>query len=144
MHYWGGVGILVGLICGVVMAGDFAVVWKIVRLQALVVAVVVSGFFVAGTLLGAVSALAGGLIGLVPNCYFAYRIHSAPPQNAKQTVQLFYSSEWRKIIITGGLFALALQIPNVQFFPLMACFVSVLSVFWLALILFAKPVNLNL
>jgi len=95
-------------------------------------------FFVFGGEKLAISSIIGGLIAFLPNLYFAYRISLARGESAKKIVQSFYSGESRKVLMTCALFAIAFQVPGVQFFPLMACFVSVLSVFWLALILFAQ------
>ncbi len=111
---------------------------KILLMQALVIVIVSLGFLIFGKANWIVSSLLGGLIAFLPNLYFAYRISQANGQSAKKIVQSFYSGESRKILMTCMLFAVAFQLPNVQFFPLMACFVAVLSVFWLALILFAQ------
>ena len=124
---------------GLVMAekSGYSTVNKILILQALVVVLVSLGFLVLGTVNMAVSSVAGGLTAFLPNLYFAYRMSLVKDNSAKKIVRSFYSGESRKILMTCALFALAFQVPNVQFFPLMACFVAVLSVFWLALILFA-------
>ena len=111
---------------------------KILLMQAMVVVITSLGFLIFGKAHWVISSLFGGLIAFLPNLYFAYRISLAKGQSAKKIVQSFYSGESRKILMTGGLFAVAFQLPGVQFFPLMVSFVAVLSVFWLALILFAQ------
>ena len=90
-----------------------------------------------------ISSLVGGLIAFLPNLYFAYRLSLAKGGDAKQIVRSFYSGETRKILSTSMLFALAFQVPQIQLFPLMTCFVAVLSVFWLALILFAQDFEIK-
>jgi len=124
---------------GLVMVerSGYSTVNKILILQTLVVVLVSLGFLVLGTVSMAVSSVAGGLTAFLPNLYFAYRMSLVKDNSAKKIIRSFYSSESRKILMTCALFALAFQVPNVQLFPLMACFVAVLSVFWLALILFA-------
>lgn len=118
-------------------SGD-STVSKILIMQASV-AVSVSMFFLfLATESMAISSFVGGLIAFLPNLYFAYRISLAKGASAKRIVRSFYSGESRKVLMTCVLFAVAFQVPGVQFFPLMVCYVAVLSVFWLALILFAQ------
>ncbi|KAF3977738.1 MAG: F0F1 ATP synthase assembly protein I [Methylococcales symbiont of Iophon sp. n. MRB-2018] len=117
---------------------SFSTVNKILLMQALVIVIASLGLLIFGKTNWIISSLLGGLIAFIPNLYFAYRISLSKGQSAKKIVQSFYSGESRKILMTCVLFAVAFQLPNVQFFPLMACFVAVLSIFWLALILFAQ------
>lgn len=116
---------------------SYSTVNKILVLQALIVVIVSLIFLVFNTVNMAISSVAGGLTAFLPNLYFAYRMSLVKGNSAKKIVRSFYSGESRKILMTCVLFAIAFQVPNVQFFPLMVCFVAVLSVFWLALILFA-------
>jgi len=111
---------------------------KILIMQAFVAVSVSMGYLLMGTENMAVSSFMGGLTAFLPNLYFAYRISLAKGESAKNIVKSFYSGESRKVLMTCGLFAIAFQLPGILFFPLMVCFVSVLSVFWLALILFAQ------
>jgi ATP synthase protein I len=112
-------------------------------MQASVAIGVSFGFFIFGTQSMAVSSFLGGLTAFLPNLYFAYRISLAKGQSAKKIVQSFYSGESRKVLMTCALFAIAFQVPGIEFFPLMACFVAVLSVFWLALILFVRDFEIK-
>lgn len=116
---------------------------KILMLQAFVVVSISCGYFISGGKALAVSAVVGGLIAFLPNLYFAYRISLSEGESAKKIVQSFYSGESRKVLMTGALFTIAFQLPGMLFFPLMVCFVSVLSVFWLALLLFARDFEYN-
>ena len=117
---------------------DYSSVNKILLIQFFVVVIVSIGFLFFGTLNMAVSSLLGGITAFLPNLYFAYRMSLVKEQGATKIVRSFYSGESRKILMTCVLFAVAFQVPEVQFLPLMVCFVAVLSVFWLALILFAQ------
>ncbi len=125
---------------GNVMAkkSSYSTVNKILNLQAVVIVIVTSGFLIIKTNNYAVSSVLGGLVAFLPNLYFAYRMSLVRKSDAKKIVHSFYSGESRKILMTCALFAIAFQVPDVRFFPLMACFVAVLSVFWLALILFSR------
>jgi len=115
----------------------FSTVKKILLLQSGVIALVTLIFWLWRSEISAISSLLGGLTAFLPNLYFAYRMSSVKEHEAKKILRSFYGSESRKILMTCALFALAFQVPDVQFFPLMLCFIAVLSVFWLALILFA-------
>ena len=121
----------------------YSTVKKILILQALVLVITSIGFFLLSNESDALSAFVGGITAFLPNLYFAYRMSLVKEKSAKKIVHNFYSGESRKILMTCALFALAFQVPNVQFFPLMACFVAVLSVFWLALLLFARDFEFN-
>ena len=122
----------------------YSTVNKILILQAMVIVLVSMGFWLLGTVNMLVSSLYGGITAFLPNLYFAYRMSLVKEKSAKKIVRSFYSGESRKILMTCALFAVAFQLPNVQFVPLMACFVAVLSVFWLALILFAQDFEIKL
>ena len=131
---------------GLVMAekSSYSTVNKILLLQAMVIVLVSMSFWLFGTVNMLVSSLFGGMTAFLPNLYFAYRMSLVKEKSAKKIVRSFYSGESRKILMTCVLFAVAFQVPNVQFMPLMACFVAVLSVFWLALILFAQDFEIKL
>jgi len=116
----------------------YSTIQKVLLMQASIVVGVSVGFLVYAGENWGISSVIGGMTAFLPNLYFAYRISLANGESAKKIVQSFYSGESRKVLMTCALFAIAFQVPGVQFFPLMACFVSVLSVFWLALILFAQ------
>jgi len=81
------------------------------------------------------SALMGGLIGFVPNAYFACRFGIARrTRTAQQVVKAFYAGEATKLVITAALFLLVFQLPDVLYPPLFAGFMAVLAVYWLALL----------
>ncbi|MGR9105443.1 MAG: ATP synthase subunit I [Gammaproteobacteria bacterium] len=115
-------------------AGDpFCSIWKILAVQA---CVTVALSFLLLVLLGwseARSGLIGGLIGFLPNLFFALRIAATRGKPAKEIVRAFYSAESIKIIITAGLFAFVFQLPNIVYGPLFGVFIAVIFVFWFAL-----------
>ena len=121
----------------------YSTIKKILILQVLTAITVSIGFFLFGSDVKAVSSILGGMTAFLPNLYFAYKISRVEANNAKKIVQNFYTGESRKILMTCALFAIVFQVQNIQFFPLMACFVAVLSVFWLALILFAQDFEIK-
>ncbi|MEQ1637626.1 MAG: ATP synthase subunit I [Methylococcales bacterium] len=118
------------------MAGaHLSTVSKILFLQVLVIALVVVAFGIAGGGLFALYAFLGGLAALIPNLYFALRIKLVQGQEPKKIVRSFYAGESGKLLLTAALFILIFQLHNVKFLPLMTGYVSVLAVFWFALIL---------
>ncbi len=121
----------------------YSTVKKILILQVVVIVVVTLGFSFLGAVNLVISSVLGGITAFLPNLYFAFRMSRVKGKNPKKIVQSFYSGESRKVLMTCMLFAVAFQVPGVQFFPLMACFIAVLSVFWLALILFAQDFEIK-
>jgi len=130
---------------GLIVAGksNNTTINKILVMQVSVAVSVSLGFLAFSGENAFISSIIGGATAFLPNLYFAYRISLAKGESAKKIVQSFYSGESRKVLMTCALFAIAFQVPGVLFFPLMICFVSVLSVFWLALILFAQDYEFN-
>lgn len=83
----------------------------------------------------ALNPLIGGVVAFIPNVYFALRIMRAKGQNAKKIVNSFYAGESGKLILTAALFMLVFQLPQIKLLPLLAGYVAVLSIFWVALLL---------
>lgn len=82
------------------------------------------------------SALIGGLVGFLPNAYFAVKFgRRDPSRTAKDVVKSFYLGETVKLIITALLFVIVFQLPGILFMPLFIGFISVIMVFWFALLL---------
>lgn len=96
---------------------------------------VASGFFLLGGLKSAISPLMGSMVALLPNCFFAYRLYISRSWTTKKMVRSLYASEANKIFLTAILFAIVLQIPEVNILMLLLGFSVVTSVFWFALIL---------
>ena len=108
---------------------------KLLILQALVMFLTVSGFMLLGGWQTALSSGLGSLVALLPNIYCAYRIHLASGKEAKVIVRTFYASETKKILLTAALFVIVFQIRGVNILTLFAGYIAVVSVHWLALII---------
>jgi len=79
--------------------------------------------------------LSGAAIGVVTNLYMAVRIFgNGAVRPAEQALQRFYSAEAVKIVLTVGLFALAIGAFKVAFLPLIVGYSLTLMVYWLALL----------
>lgn len=81
------------------------------------------------------SVLVGGLIAWVPNLVFSLRFGFRDDrQTAKQVARRLYQGEFMKLLLTSGLFAVAFNVPGLEFLPLMGGYVWVLTIFWFALL----------
>lgn len=107
---------------------------KILSYQLLITLVVSLGFAVGGWQKAFSSAL-GGLAAFIPNLYFALRISGFEEQDARKILKSFYVGETVKLLLTAALFIVIFQIPNINILPLLAGYVSALSVFWFALLM---------
>lgn len=109
---------------------------KVLSLQVLIATLIVLGaLFLKGST-GALAAGFGGVIALVPNCYFAGKIFLARHFDPGRMLKAFYAAELGKWLITIVLFVSVLQLPGIDFLVLMFGFVVVISAHWLALLLF--------
>ena len=122
---------------------DFSTVKKILIMQIVVIFCMTIGFLALYGRSYMISSILGGVVAFLPNLYFACRIFLVKREDARKIVRSFYSGESMKMLLTGALFAVVFQVPGVQIFPLMICFIAVLSVFWLALILFAQDFEIK-
>jgi ATP synthase protein I len=116
--------------------GLFVAVRHVLLIQALTI---IGIFAVAYGLAGfqeAKSALLGGLVGFLPNAYFAFKFgRRDPTKTAQAVVKAFYLGETVKLTITALLFVIVFQLPGILFMPLFIGFVAVIMVFWFALLL---------
>lgn len=108
---------------------------KILKLQLLVIVLVGVFFVIVYSKQAAFQVFLGGTAAFVPNLYFALRIKAAHALPAKKIVRSFYAGESGKLLLTAAIFMLIFQLPNIMLLPLMTGYVSVLSIFWFALIL---------
>jgi len=115
------------------VGNPFSTVGRVLYAQVLMATLVASGFLLMGGWKSAISPLLGGVVAVVPNLYFAYKVYLARHQEAQGVVNAFYTGETVKLILTAALFSIVLQIPSVNFLTLLAGYVAVLSVFWFAL-----------
>lgn len=114
---------------------QFSTVWRVIYTQALMALIVTSGFGWVGGSNSMLSALLGCGVAIIPNLYFAYRVHLARFQEAQGILNAFYTGETVKLLLTGALFTLAVQIPGLNLLTLLMAYAAVLSVFWFALFL---------
>ncbi len=112
-----------------------SIVSKILTLQILIIIAVSSGFYIAGGSSKALSPLLGGLTAFIPNLYFTLRMVRSAGQDAQKIVRSFYAGESGKLVLTGLLFFMVFQVPNIELLPLLTGYVSALSIFWFALIM---------
>ena len=114
---------------------DVSTVNKVLVLQVVVLIIIIPVFFLAGDLSSAKSSVLGGLIALLANFLFAYWVHLASDKSPRQMLQYFYIGEVAKIFLTVVLFIVFVQIPGIQFLTLLIGYAIVLSVHWIALII---------
>lgn len=114
---------------------DLSTVGKVLKLQVLVIILISTGFALAKDEWFALWSVLGGGTAFLPNLYFALRIRSSYGQDARKIVRAFYVGESGKLLLTAVLFIVILQLPDVKLLPLMTCYVSVLSIFWFALVM---------
>jgi ATP synthase protein I len=83
----------------------------------------------------AYSALVGALIGVAPNYYLAGRMmrcgRDATPEESLRGI---YIGEFIKIAFTAALFAMAIVLLDVEFLVVVAAYVAVMAVNWVALL----------
>ena len=113
----------------------FSVVNKILAGQALIIMLVIAGFFILGNDISAKSALYGGLAALIPNWYFARKVNKHKGEEARKVVRSFYAGESGKLIITAVIFALIFQDPKIDIIAILTTYIAALTVFWFALLI---------
>jgi ATP synthase protein I len=114
----------------------YGAVQRVLQLQVLAMLLVFLVSLGLGGKQSALSALVGGMIGLIPNLCFAWLFgRKNPAKTAKQVVSAFYFGETIKLIITAILFAIAFQWSGLLPLPLFAAFGLVMAAFWFALLL---------
>ena len=112
-----------------------SVITKILAGQVVIIMLVIAGFFMLGNDLSVKSAFYGGLAALLPNWYFARKIHKQKGQEARKIVRAFYAGESGKLILTAMLFALIFQDPKIDFLAVLITYMAALTVFWFALLI---------
>ncbi len=84
--------------------------------------------------IAAVAVVAGGLINVIANLYFALHVFHGGARPADAVMRSFYVAEAAKLFLTAALFALALAVLKLAPVPLLAGFVVTLAGYWLALL----------
>ena len=108
---------------------------KIISYQIMIIMLLTAGFALMGGKSYALSAALGGVAAFSPNLYFALRVYKSAGQEARKIVKSFYAGESGKLLLTGALFLMIFQLPNIQILPLLAVYIAALSVFWFALLM---------
>ena len=117
------------------MTVDESTIIKILKYQILVILAVSLSLTLTLDSASGEFAFLGGLIALLPNAYLGFRIKQTAKLEAKKFINSFYASESIKLVLTALFFLLVFRIPNVKLLPLLACYISTLSVFWFALLM---------
>ena len=117
------------------MTANASLIIKVLKYQILVILAVSLVLTLALDLVSGGFAFLGGLIAFLPNAYLGFRITQAAKLEAKKFINSFYASESIKLVLTALFFLLVFRIPNVKLLPLLACYISTLSVFWFALLM---------
>ena len=81
-----------------------------------------------------VALVAGGLINVIANLYFALHVFRGGVRPADAVIRSFYVAEAAKLFLTAALFALALAVLKLSPVPLLIGFVVTLAGYWLALL----------
>ena len=117
------------------MIANASLIIKIIAYQILITFVVSVCFTLTLDEASGKFAFLGGLIAIIPNAYLGIRLVRSFKLEAKKFINSFYASESIKLVLTALFFLLVFRIPNVKLLPLLACYISTLSVFWFALLM---------
>lgn len=113
-------------------------VTRFLALQAAAGAVVAVAWYLAAGERAAVSALVGGLIGVLPSAFYGWLLLRLRPRTAMDALRVQVVGEFGKLGLTLVLFALAFAgLRGVAALPLFCGFVATLVMYWAALFLFA-------
>ena len=82
----------------------------------------------------AIAVIAGGLINVISNLYFALHVFSGGVRTARSILGGFYVAETVKLLLTAALFALALAVLKLSPLPLLTGFIVTLTGYWLVLL----------
>jgi len=83
----------------------------------------------------AYSALVGSIIAIVPNFYLARRLlRRGPGATPSESLRGIYTGELLKIAFTIALFVIAIRILNVVFLIVVASYLAMVAINWLALL----------
>ena len=107
---------------------------RVLGLQALVMSVFLIGFLgVHGFSVDSKSALVGGLIALLPSCFYVWRSSRGKTQDPRSLVKAHYRAESGKLAITVVLFGVAFtQLGPIAAPPLFVTYVATFASYWAA------------
>lgn len=112
-----------------------SVITKILKYQILVIFFVSLIFVLTTNLNSGFFSFLGGLIAFLPNLYFGWRLRKISQLETKKFINSFYRNETTKLLLTALFFVLVFRIPDIKLLPLLACYISTLTVFWFALLM---------
>jgi ATP synthase protein I len=112
--------------------------YKLVLVQATVACIISTLFFVMWGAQYGLSALAGGVIAVLPNFVFATLAFSHSGASSAKVIKSFYWGEAVKMLLTIALFSLVFINIKVGFMPLFTCYSLVLVVHWIAPLYFKQ------
>ncbi len=119
----------------------FADVRRVLTWQLSIIALVAAVSLSVGGWADARSALLGGLVGFIPNVYFAAKVGRANRSGtAQDIIRVFYAGEAVKLVLTALLFIAVFQLPDLRYGPLFGGFIAVLAVFWFALLVLNREI----
>ena len=114
---------------------NYSTVSKILSYQLLIILIITAGFTLGGGWQQGLSCALGGVAAFVPNLYFALRVYKSEGKPARKIMNAFYAGESGKLLLTAALFVLIFKVPNIAILPLLAGYITALSVFWFALLM---------
>ncbi len=86
-----------------------------------------------GDSLAAYSAVVGGMVCVLPNAYFAYKLFKYGGSHAaRQIVNGFYKGEAMKLMISVALFALVFKFLKINPLVFFSAYIAAQMVFWFA------------
>ena len=110
-------------------------VYRWVMWQA-IVAILISLAWLAVSFKMAYSALLGGFICVIASAYFAFKVLSCISAKASsRMVWNFYQGEFIKLLLTAGLFFLAIKYIELAALPFFTAYLGVQWVLWIALLI---------
>lgn len=113
--------------------------YKLVLMQAVIVGVVSLFFFAVWGVPSGLSALAGGVVVVLPNFIFATLAFSyMGASSSAKVLQTFYWGEAVKLLLTIVLFSLAFSLLKVEFWPFFLSYTIGLMVPWKASLYFKQ------
>ena len=129
--------IILKLLCleGCVTGIKYATISKVLSYQLLIILIITAGFACAGGWHQGLSSALGGVAAFIPNLYFALRVYKSEGKPARKIMNAFYAGESGKLLLTAALFVLIFKVPNIEILPLLAGYITALSVFWFALLM---------
>jgi ATP synthase protein I len=111
----------------------------VLGLQVLVACSITVVFLVASGYLAAKSAAVGGAIAVIPGAFYAWRLVASRKASPDRMLRVHVAAESGKLALTFVMFGVTFAwMKDVSVIPLFANYISVLLMYWLALIVFKR------